>query len=90
MTRYSDRSSDRCSARYTDRARESIGLALCSQRVESREQRVESREYRNSYRYSGCRGRYAPLPTKPLPDPIGGYELTQVKQVTTDRARADR
>ena len=39
MPRYTDRYSDR----YTDRARESVGLAACSQRVESREQRVESR-----------------------------------------------
>ena len=42
MPRYTDRYSDR----YTDRARESVGLATCSQRVESREQRVESREQR--------------------------------------------
>jgi len=38
MSRYSDR--------YSDRARESVGLAPCSQRVESREERGEGREQR--------------------------------------------
>lgn len=86
MTRYTDRYSDH----YTDRTHGSIGLAHCSQRVESREQRVEGREQRVEEPltwFIAAAGATRPCLRDPYPSSIGGYE-TNSSQVGNPRPRA--